>query len=241
MNFIGPYSDYPYGMPVSRPGRHTDIRKVAPTTGFPITFESIATDLRIDADDNEKTVMRMARAAAEFLEIRTACSVLAGRYEAHFNGWHFGGPWEFNRWPLRELLQISYLKRNTAKDANGDELPPVWTDCALEQFRVEERSRSFLVYPHRTFKAPEIAVPFSGVRVRFICGFDIDPDPLESEGDQVSEGEGIEAKPITDGMRTLLTMLIGHYYENRELFAADKIAQIEAGAGSLLAGYRHFW
>lgn len=237
MNFIGPYSDLPFGMlPMSRPGRHTDIRKVAPTSGFPVSFESLARDLRIDADDNEETVMRYARAAAAFLEIRTACSVVAGRYEAHFNDWWLHGPWEFNRWPLREVLQISYLKQNTEKDENGDLLPPVWTDVDLAQFRIEERSRSFLIMPHRTFRAPPVAAPFSGVRVRFIAGFDIDPDPLESEGDQVSDSDA-EPKPIDDGMRTLLTMCTGYYFDH----PTEAPGQVEGAWDQLLAGYRHFW
>lgn len=240
MNFIGPYSDLPFGsLPVSRPGRHTDIRKVAPATGFPVTLDEIKEDLRVDSGDEDGTIMRMARAAATFLEIRTACSVLAGRYEAHFNEWCFLGPWEFMRWPLRELLEISYLKANTARDENGDLLPPVWTDVDLAQFRVEERSRSFLVMPHNTFRAPVVTAPYSGIRVRFIAGFDVITESGDS-GEQVSESDDTP-RPIDDGMRTLLMIMTGHYYQNRELYVSGRISDVDQGAASLLLGYRNFW
>lgn len=234
MNFIGPYSDFPHGFapPMSRPGRHTDIRKVAPTTGFPVNLDDIKEDLRVDSSDDDASIMRMARAAATFLEGRTACSVLAGRYEAHFNEWCFHGPWEFNRWPLREVTEIAWLDRVATT--------PTWTPVDLEQFFIDVRSRSFLILPDRSFKAPPLTVPYSGIRVRFIAGFDVELLTGESEGEQVSESDA-EPKPIEDGMRMLLHMLIAHYYENRELFLADKIAQVEASAGSLLAGYRNFW
>ncbi len=236
MNFVGPYSDLPLGaaIPVSRPGRHTDIRKVAPATGFPIPLSEIKADLRVDSDDEDPTIQRMARAAAAFLEIRTGCAVLAGRYEANFNEWCMHGPWEFNRWPLRTVTQISYLRF----DGTGN--PPVWTDVDLAQFRVESRSRSFLIQPHYSFRAPQVYSPYSGIRVRFLAGFDVD---AESGGPQVSDGEPDEgeSREIEDGMRALLQMMICHYYDNRDLFVAGKISDIEAGAGSLLAGYRMFW
>jgi hypothetical protein len=59
-------------------------------------------------------------------------------------------------------------------------------------------------------------------------------DNESGEGDQ-------DALPIPDDIRTTLVALTGHFYENRELFAADKIAQVEASAGSLLASNRMFW
>jgi len=234
MNFIGPYSDFPGGFapPMSRPGRHTEIRKIAPAAGFPISLGDIKDDLRVDSSDDDGTIMRMARAAAAFLEIRTACSVLAGRYEAHFSDWCYHAPWELNRWPLREVLEIAWLDCVSTS--------PSWTPVDLDQFFIETRSRNFLIIPHRSFNAPALNAPFSGIRVRFIAGFDVELTTGESGGEQVSESDA-EPKPIEDGMRMLLQMLIAHYYENRELFLADKLAQVEAGAGSLLAGYRQFW
>lgn len=235
MNFIGPYSDLPYhAYPVSRPGRHTDIRKVSTAKGFPVTLEEIKEDLRVDSGDEDATIMRMARAAAAFLEIRTACSVLAGRYEAHFADWCLAGPWEFNRWPLREVTEIAWLDGRSTTT-------PTWRALDLTQFFIDVRSRSFLVMPHRTFSAPAPWAPFNGIRVRFIAGWDVDLVSGET-GDQVSESEDLDAPlPMDDGMRTLLMLMIGHYYENRELFVSGKISDVDQGASSLLLGYRQFW
>jgi len=219
---------------MSRPGKHTDIRKVAPATGFPMTLEEVKLDLRIDSSDEDATVMRMMRAAAGFLEKRTGCAVLAGRYEANFNSWCSFAPWEFQRWPLREVIEIAWL--------DGCQSPPTWSPVSLSDFMIADRSKSFLVQPLPSFSAPQIWAPFSGIRVRFIAGFDV---VIESGEQQVSEGsdsdDAAEPKPIPDDMRTRLTMLVGHYYQNRELFAADKLAEIEASAGSLLAAERKFW
>jgi hypothetical protein len=75
--------------------------------------------------------------------------------------------------------------------------------------------------------------------VRFIAGFDV---ALDRGEEQVSGGAGSDAShPVDDGMRTLLIALTAHYYANRELFAAERGSEIEAGAGSLLTAYRKFW
>lgn len=236
MNFIGPYSDIPYGAyPISRPSRHTDIRKIAPATGFPISLDDVKADLRVDSSDEDPTIKRMMRAAAEFLEGRTGCSVLAGRYEANFNEWCLFAPWEFHRWPLREVLEIAWI--------DVSQSPPTWVSVDLGQFMVSARSKSFLVQPLTAFVAPPLYAPFSGIRVRFVAGFDVLTDQSSGE-EQVSEGgdgDDGEAKTITDRMRTLLTMLVAHYYQNRELFLADKQAEIEASAGSLIASERKYW
>lgn len=231
MNFIGPYSDLPYGaaMPVSRPGRHTDVRKVSPAEGFPLSLEELKADLRVDSSDEDDTIMRMARAAATLLEARTGCAALAGRYEANFNDWCVLGPWEFHRWPLRAVTEIAWIDLSKS--------PPAWTAVDLAQFYILERSRSFLVQPLNTFRPPVINAPFSGVRVRFTAGFDV---VLKSGDDQESAAND-DARIMDEGMRTLLTALTAHYYANRELFAAERGSEIEAGAGSILNAYRKFW
>lgn len=236
MNFIGPWSDwYPEGFGgYCRHGREAPVamRKIATSAGFPIALDEILLDLRVDSDDEAKTIQRMARAAAAFLEKRTGFAVLQGRYEAKFSQWSVFAPWEFMRAPLRGLVEISWL--------DGNQSPPDWIPVDLSNFFVTDLAKSFLVVPLQGFVTPTIWAPFHGIRVRFNAGFDI---IAESGVDQES-GEGLDGEtelPLPDDIRTLLMMLTAHFYENRELFAADKIAEVEMSAGSLLASNRQFW
>jgi hypothetical protein len=121
---------------------------------------------------------------------------------------------------------------------DGSQSPPDWIEVEIDKFFVTELAKSFLVVPLSGVTLPTIWAPFHGIRVRFNAGFDI----VAESGVENESGEGDQAElPISDDMRTTLTMLTAHFYENRELFAADKIAQVEASAGSLLASNRMFW
>jgi hypothetical protein len=243
MNFTGPWSDYyPNGFPgMCRHGRESPVamRKIRTSDGFPIALDDILADLRVDSPDEAPTVMRLARAAAAFLEGRTGLSILQGTYEAKFSQWNILAPWEFMRAPFRELLEVSWL--------DGTQSPPTWESVDLGKFFVSDLARSFLVVPLQSATntiLPTIWAPFHGIRVRFNAGYDIELEsgqaqesgvgPPDDAGDDVSLA-------LPDDLRTMLTMLVGHFYENRELFAADKIAEVELGAGSLLGSRRQFW
>lgn len=238
MNFTGPWSDYyPDGFPGwacdENRGR-VEMRKLTTSSGFPIPLDEILADLRIDSDDEARTVQRLARAAAAFLEKRTGISILQGTYEAKFSRWSYFRPWEFMRSPLRVVKEISYL--------DGSASPPTWVDIELSKFFVTELAKSFLVVPLQGMQLPTIWAPFHGIRVRFDAGFDIVAESgVENESGEGAPDEEIDELPIPDDLRTTLTMLTAHFYENRELMAADKIAQVEASAGSLLASNRMFW
>lgn len=239
MNFVGPWSDfYPDGFPgFCRHGHGSPVamRKIETSKGFPISIDEIMFDLRVDSDDEKATLTRLARAAAAFLEKRTGFAVLQGRYEAKFSQWNILEPWQFLRAPFRSMVEISWL--------DGSNSPPDWIPVDLNKFFVTDLDKSFLVLPLQGAQGivlPTIWAPYHGIRVRFNAGFDV---IAESGVDQES-GEGIDGEtelPIPDDLRTTLTALTGHFYENRELFAADKIAEVEMSAGSLLASNRQYW
>lgn len=233
MNFIGPYSDcapYEYcqwGGGSSAQAKLT--RKIGVTNGFPIPIEDIATDLRVE-DESLDTITRMARAAATFLERRSGYSILQGRYESVFSSWNtLWTPWEFMRAPLRSLVEVSVL--------DGTSSPPTWIAEGVDNFFVSPREKSFLLTTLTGYTPPSVWAPFDGIRVRFDAGYDV---LLQSGVDQESDDDS-DPLPIPDDVRTILTMLTGHYYQNRELFAADKLTEVEASAGSLLTSIRQFW
>lgn len=243
MNFVGPWSDYyPDGFPgTCRHGLESPMamRKTRTSNKFPIAIDEIMADLRVDSDDEARTVMRLARAAAAFLEKRTGLAVLQGTYEAKFSQWNILAPWEFMRSPFRELLEVSWL--------DGNQSPPTWEEVDLGKFFASDLAKSFLVMPlHGASHAilPTIWAPFHGIRVRFNAGFDVilESGDAQESGDGPPDDAGDDVSlQIPDDIRTTLTMLVGHFYENRELFAADKIAEVEMSAGSLLASNRQYW
>lgn len=191
-------------------------RKLTRDEGLPVSVEDLALDLRIDSDDENETLERLERGAAAFLERRTGYVVIPGRYQVDLPGW-WSGPLEIMRGPLRELISITYL------DAAGAE-----ATASAGGFYVESTDRTFSVRPLTTFDRPALWSEVGRVRLTFDAGFRL---PDES-------GDALE---LEDGLRTCLTMLVGHYYQNRELFAAGKLEAVETGGRDLLGAYRQFW
>lgn len=194
-------------------------RKMTRDDALPVPIEALMLDLRIDSDDEQATVVRMARGAAEFLERRTAYVLIPGRYQVDIPGW-WNGPLEIQRGPLREMVSISYLQDATTE-----------TPVDPDNFFLEEQDRQFSVLALSTFTRPTLWSEVHRIRLTFDAGFQT-PDETSSTGDLM---------PAPDGLLTTFTMLVGHYYKNRELFAAGKIEEVELGAGNLLAAYRQIW
>lgn len=195
--------------------------RVVKAGGLPVTVDEIMDDLRIDdPDDEEDVVERMARGAAAFIARRTGYALMPTVYEVQTSSWWIGGL-EVLLSPLRSIESVSY---QSARD--------VWTSVDPEQFWASPQGRSFVLRSLSTFDRPPLWQPEDCVRIRFSAGFDAAD---ESGGDF----------PIEDGLRTILLMVTGHYYRNRELLgAADAVngnEAVELGATSLLGQYRQFW
>ncbi len=204
----------------ARPWAGCTLRKVS-AGGLPVPLDEIMDDLRIDDPDEEEGVMeRMALGACAFIERRTGYVMTPSVYELLASSWWVGGL-EVLLAPVREVDSITY---QTGRN--------VWTDADAEQFWTADRGRGFVLRSLSTFDRPQLWQPEDSVRVRFSAGFDAAD---ESGGD----------KPIEDGLRTILTMITGHYYANREILgAADAksgVQAVELGATSLLGQYRQFW
>lgn len=200
------------GPPTSPPAR-----KLSRDEGLPVSVDDLAEDLRIDTDEFDATLERMERGAAAFLEKRTGFVLIPGLYQVDLPGW-WSGPMQVMRGPLRELVSITYL------DADGQT-----ATADPDGFYVEEPdARSFTVRPLSTFDRPTLWAEVRRVRLQFTAGFRL---PDESDG----------PPEMDDGLRTTLIMLVGHYYQNRELFAAGKLEAIETSGRDLLGAYRQFW
>lgn len=206
----------------------TELRKVLSSQALPLNLEAVKLDLRVDSSDEDATIERMIRGAAAFLERRTGWAVIPARYHAVYSEWPCG-PQEIYRAPLRDLLDIEYLSA-----AN------TWSAVDPSDFQVSRRQKSFIVQALTTFEAPNLFTDLDSVRFVFDAGFDIEGD--DSSGVESSfHTDETDPLPMDDDVRVLLTMLVGHWYQNRELFLADKMTEIEERAGSLLGAHRTHW
>jgi uncharacterized phiE125 gp8 family phage protein len=199
-------------------------RKLTRSAALPVPVDDLLLDLRVDSDEEVPTLERLERACCDFIERRTGFVLMPGTYQVDLPSW-WSGPLEIMRGPLRELTGISYLTSATTS-----------VDAPLDGFWVEEQDRSFSVRPLSTFDRPVLWSEVGRVRLTFDAGFGIEP-----ESGQSGESGEDAFPPMDDGLRTILTMSVAHYYKNRELFDAGKLEQLELGAMAFLGAYRQFW
>ena len=187
---------------------------------LPVPVEEILDDLRVDDPEAEEaTVRRLAKGAAAFIARRTGYVLLPTVYEIIASSW-WTGALEVNLGPLRSLDSVSYLaSRDVTVVVDPDQ---VWAS---------DRGRSMVIRFLEDFGRPDLWQQEDCVRLRFSAGF----DAFDESG----------SNPIEDGLRTVLLMVTGHYYQNREMLgladARSGLQAVELGAISLLGQYRQFW
>jgi uncharacterized phiE125 gp8 family phage protein len=203
-----------------------DIRRIsflADPSEFPLSLDDVKLDLRVDDGDEDATLRRMMQTAAGLIERKSGYVIQPGEFMATLGA---DEPCELTipYAPFRELLAVELLTgRND------------WTQCDLGDFQVTETSRGAIIAPYCPASGswPVLYSDRNSIRLRFSAGYDVDD---MSEGE--SEGE---KKPFDNTVRGVFIALCAHYYENRELFASDKLTEIESTAGGLLNSIRAFW
>lgn len=197
-----------------------DTRRISSRDVLPVAVADLKLDLRVDDGDEDATLERMAQSAAMLVERRSGFVLIPGEFEVLSDCWGM----QVMRAPFRDLTLVSAMTE-----------PNVWTDVDSDNLMVVRRARGANIVPFATFTPPACCTSYSGVRFRFTAGFD---PALESGGDGES-GDG--DYPLDPLVRGVFIALVGHFYENRELFAADKLTEIESTAGGLLNAIRQFW
>lgn len=188
---------------------------------LPVPLEDLQLDLRIDSEDDEATLERLERGACDLLERRTGHVIMPGLYQLDLGGWWYGDL-EVMRGPLRTITGVTYL----GEDGAGS-----YSSADVGQFWVDEQERSFTIRALSTFTRPTLWNEAARVRVMFEAGY--------RTADESGESDAPPEMP--DGLRTTLIMLVGHFYENRDLFKSGKLAEVESSAGYILNAYRQFW
>lgn len=198
-----------------------DLRRMAVSQEMPRSIANLLIDLSIDDEDFADTVQRLAWAACDMLEVRTAQVLRISDYHLTLSDWWLGRI-EVRRAPLREFVALEYL-------ASRDN----WVAVDPADYWVVPTRDSFTVMLLDTFSRPTLWQLNDCIRMRFQCGFNS------------TETTGTDDDPALDAPDHLLTtwtLLTAHFYEHRELFTADKVAgQVAASAGSLLDSVRTYW
>lgn len=198
-----------------------DIRRLSSVDGLPVDLDALKLDLRIDDDDDDDTLVRMSQAAAALIERRSGYVLIPGTFEALVDSIFGDECGHIYRTPFREVVSLQAM---TGRNE--------WTDLDVEGFRVIESEKFWQLQPFPGVECPALYTFDRGIRLRFQAGFDV---AAESE----SSGSGdLPANPLVRGV---FIALVGHYYENRELFAADKMSEIESTSGGMLNAIRTFW
>lgn len=191
--------------------------------GLPVSLDALMDHLKVDdPDEEEQTVVGMALAACAFIEKRTGWVLLPTAYQVLLPAVWSGGLLVY-RGPL---IGEPILSVQTARD--------VWTDVAASDLWASRQGRQFTV--RQVSGAAPLPTPWQDedcVRLSFQCGFDAHDESTS------------ENLPIDDGLRMVLMMVTGHYYQNREMLGAasakNGVQAVELGADSLLGAYRQFW
>lgn len=202
------------------------IRRLSEDDQLPVPLADLRLDLRIDDDDDGATLERMERTAADLIEARSGKVIIPGTFEVLFDA---GARFKIERAPLRQVTALAFMT-----DKN------VWTDQDLDDFRVITSAGSFEIGAFPGWTAPHFYMLEKTVRIQFRAGWETDPVSGESDGDVLISGDDAVGK-MPARYRGILIALTGHFYENRELFMADKLTEIESTAGGLLNSIRTFW
>lgn len=202
------------------------LRRISTNDQLPVPLEDLRLDIRIDDDFGDDTLERMERTAIALIELRSGKIIMPGRFEALFDACD---QFKVQRAPLRQVTSIAALTdRNT------------WTEQEIDDFRVIQDDNSFSVTAYPGFQPPTLFMAEAAIRVQFTAGYHPDLASGESDGDPGESGDA-EVGPLPDLYRGVLIAYVAHLYENRELFEADKLTEIESTSGGLLNAIRRFW
>jgi uncharacterized phiE125 gp8 family phage protein len=202
------------------------LRRISSDDQLPVPLADLRLDLRIDDDFADETLERMERTAIAIIELRSGKIIMPGTFEALFDACD---KFKVHRAPLRQVTEIAALTgRND------------WSDLDVDDFRVIQTEQDFSLTAYPGFQAPTLFVAEAAIRVRFTAGYHPELTSGESDGDSAQSGDA-DVGPLPDLYRGVLIAYVGHLYENRELFEADKLTEIESTAGGLLNAIRTFW
>lgn len=200
-------------------------RKIAQSQALPLSLADAKRKLQIEttdlddeaADEIDKNVSEAVAAAAEFIEDQTKFTMRPTTYVLTLDAWPCF-PLMIQRAPVREVVAIRYLdEAKVSQILNPDGWYEVPTDTGAA------------IYLEPDFSLPPAARRAASIEVEFSAGFDI---PGQTGGTLALE------QP--QRIRQALSLMTGHYYNNRDAVADGRTYEVELGATNLLDTVRLF-
>lgn len=155
----------------------------------PVTLAEAKVHCRIDVDDDDALVASLISTAREHLEqtSRPRVAMTAQRWLYVADEWPTSGTIELRPYPLLSVAEVRYT------DADGAETTIASTEYQVDTLSTPGRLHMLNGWPSATL------APLNGLQIEFTAGY----------------GEDVLSPPMA--LRQAVLLLVGHWYENREL------------------------
>lgn len=200
-------------------------RKTGQTSALPMSLEDAKRKLQIEtvdldaeaAEEIDNNVSEAIAAAAEFIEDQTKFTLRPSTFVLTLDRWPCF-PLAIEKAPLREVVAIRYLDEDKVQQT----LPPA------DWYSVQTATGG-LIYRDPAATLPALANRAAAVEIELDAGFDV---PGQTGATVVLE------QP--QRIRQALSLLTGHYYNNRDAVTDGRTYEVEMGANTLLDTVRLF-
>ena len=177
-----------------------------------LSMDEAKLHLRVDISDDDTLIQALVSAATAWAEEFMRVALITRTYDYWLDSWPSGREIELPMPPLQSVAGVYYY------DENDTEYTLATSDYMVDANRRPGRVvlRNDASWPSVTLRAA------NGVRVRFTAGY------------------GNSASDVPENIRHAIRLLLGHFYENRELVVASGAVpkELPFAARALLGPYR---
>ena len=184
----------------------------APAT-TPITLAEVRAQLRVEHTDDDTLLTRLIAVAVAYTDVMGALG--HAMISQKWGQWVNSTPPQSVKLILGPVIQVNAVKYY---DTDGD----LQTDT-LSNYQVTGTSFASYVEPAEGFDWPVTQERADAIRIEYTIGY------------------GEATTDIPDTLRHALMLLVGHWYDNRENTAMDKLSNIPYGFDMLVDMHRRCW
>ena len=178
--------------------------------GEPVTLEDIKSHLRLDIDDDDRWIRSRIKAARQWVEGQTRRCFKQATYDYAIDwGWpNFMGCPRIDL-PLNPVQSVTSIVYEDGSSPRAT--------LAASQYTVAARSYGSFIVPAYNVTWPTVRDVPDAITVRFVAG---------------------DNSAIPEPLLQAMSMLIAHWYENRQAVEAKEMVPVPYGIESLVSPYR---
>lgn len=171
----------------------------------PVTLNEARAHLRVDVNDEDAIITSLIVAAREYCENYQSRSYITQTITVKLDAFGAANVIELPRPPLQSVSSIKYIDVNGIEQTLGTGIYDV--DTVSEPGRV--------ILSHGQSWPTDVRGDINGIEVVCVCGY----------GD---------ASSVPQRIKEAIKLIVGHFYENRELTSPVTIQALPFGVNSLL-------